>query len=107
MNIATPLKFLHQSLVSYAWEAENEDQEQQGEDDQSRDSKDQRDERDERDERDDREEKESKGYDKDYLGKFTSFHIFSLEYNDWKSSAVAGLIPPHLETIVPPPKSNC
>ncbi len=103
MNIAITLKSLQLTFYTFAWDSQSEDREkdQEGEDEQNRDSKE---ERDSKNERDDREEKEAEGFDKEYFGKSSSFKILLSQQNGWRAVAVGSLVPPHLETIVPPPK---
>ncbi|MEY3442364.1 MAG: hypothetical protein RLZZ519_645 [Bacteroidota bacterium] len=101
INISVPWKSLHATWVEYAQYAGDEENQTNDTDDESRDSKD------EREERDDREEKEAEEYDKDFFGGQATFQFLSIGFCNWELTAASKLIPPHLDTFVPPPKANC
>ncbi len=96
LNLTVPWKALHEDWKAYALELD--DEEQKGEDEESRESK-------EKD--NDPTQKKITSLEEEYLHKSNYLRIMAFGSDVWKSIAARELNSPLLETIVPPPKSNC
>ena len=95
VNISVPWKCLQTTWVEYAQNTEDEENQPSDTEDESRDSK------------DDREEREAEGFDKDFFGGHACFHFLSITLDSWELTTGSRVIPPHLETFVPPPNLHC